>query len=350
MRLVLSPLDLCHAFLCFGIVLFSEGGFPPVLALGASIICNKMPGLASQQRTFCQSRPDAMVVIGMGAQLGIEECQYQFRHHRWNCTALGEKTLFGQELKVGSKETAFSYAILSAGIAHAITSACGQGNLTDCGCDQDKQGYYDQEKGWRWGGCSADIQHGITFSREFVDTREVKRSARTLMNLHNNEVGRKLLEQSMRMECKCHGVSGSCTMKTCWVMLPIFRELGFNLKSKYLQAVAVEPMRGRRQRQPTFLKLKKVHGFRKPSDSDLVYVDRSPSFCEEDPSTGSMGTRGRMCNRTSAQGDGCELLCCGRGYNTFQYMRTWQCNCKFHWCCHVTCSTCSERTHAYTCN
>lgn len=71
------------------------------MALGANIICNKIPGLAPRQRAICQSRPDAIIVIGEGAQMGINECQYQFRFGRWNCSALGEKTVFGQELRVG---------------------------------------------------------------------------------------------------------------------------------------------------------------------------------------------------------------------------------------------------------
>lgn len=60
-----------------------------------------MPGLAPRQRALCQSRPDAIIIIGEGAQLGINECQYQFRYGRWNCSALGERTVFGQELRVG---------------------------------------------------------------------------------------------------------------------------------------------------------------------------------------------------------------------------------------------------------
>ncbi|XP_069501396.1 protein Wnt-7b-like [Ambystoma mexicanum] len=350
MRVTLSLLHLCRTLPYIGLVLCGDGCVSSVLALGASIICSKMAGLAPRQRAFCQIRPDAMVAIGTGARIGTEECQHQFQHSRWNCSALGEKTLFGQELNIGCREMAFSYAILSAGIAYAIISACNHGNLTDCGCDQEKIGYYDKGKGWRWGGCSADVAHGIRFSQEFVDAREVKRNARTLMNLHNNHVGRQMLEKNVRLECKCHGVSGSCTLKTCWVTLPNFREIGFVLKERYEQAVMVEAVRGRRQMQAAFLKLKTTHGYRKPAATDLVYIDRSPSFCEEEPATGSLGTQGRMCNRTSPQADNCELMCCGRGYNTFQYTHVWQCDCKFHWCCRVTCSTCTEQIHAYTCN
>uniref|UniRef100_A0A8C5RU58 Protein Wnt n=1 Tax=Laticauda laticaudata TaxID=8630 RepID=A0A8C5RU58_LATLA len=249
----------------------------------------------------------------------------------------------------GSREAAFTYAIIAAGVAHAITAACTQGNLSNCGCDKEKQGQYHKDEGWKWGGCSADIRYGIGFSKVFVDAREIKQNARTLMNLHNNEAGRKILEENMKLECKCHGVSGSCTTKTCWTTLPKFRELGYILKDKYNEAVQVEPVRASRNKRPTFLKIKKPLSYRKPMDTDLVYIEKSPNYCEEDPMTGSVGTQGRMCNKTAQQTNGCDLMCCGRGYNTHQYSRVWQCNCKFHWCCYVKCNTCSERTEVYTC-
>ncbi|XP_037334250.1 protein Wnt-7a [Pungitius pungitius] len=339
-----------RVLLCLGIVYLKIGGFSSVVALGASIICNKIPGLAPRQRIICQSRPDAIIVIGEGAQMGINECQFQFKNGRWNCSALGERTVFGKELKVGSKEAAFTYAIIAAGVAHAITAACTQGNLSDCSCDTEKQGFYSKDHGWKWGGCSADISYGLGFSKVFIDAREVKQNARTLMNLHNNEVGRKVLEKSMRLECKCHGVSGSCTTKTCWTTLPKFRELGYILKEKYSHAVHVEPIKASRNKRPRFLKIKKPYSYRKPTDSELVYTDKSPNYCEADPVTGSLGTQGRVCNKTMMQHvGGCDLMCCGRGYNTHQYSRVWQCNCKFLWCCHVKCNTCSERTEVYTC-
>lgn len=51
----------------------------------------------------------------------------------------------------------------------------------------------------------------------------------------------------------------------------------------------------------------------------------------------------------SSGAGGCDLLCCGRGYNTHQYTRTWHCNCKFYWCCYVQCNTCMEDTEEHTC-
>lgn len=153
----------------------------------------------------------------------------------------------------------------------------------------------------------------------------------------------------MKLECKCHGVSGSCTTKTCWITLPKFREIGYLLKERYSGAVQVEPVRASRLRQPSFLRLKEARGYQKPTDTDLVYLERSPNYCEEDTATGSTGTRGRLCNGTSTLTDSCNVMCCGRGYNTHHYTRIWQCNCKFHWCCFVKCNTCSEKSEVFTC-
>ena len=52
----------------------------------------------------------------------------------------------------GSKETAFLYAVTSAGVVHVVAKACSSGNLTECNCDLYSQGG-DTPEGWKWGGC-----------------------------------------------------------------------------------------------------------------------------------------------------------------------------------------------------
>lgn len=93
---------------------------------------------------------------------------------------------------LGSRETAFIYAITSAGATHAVTQACSAGNLTDCSCDTSRQGQSTSE-GWKWGGCSDNVRYGMMFARQFVDAperAERKRDVRAMMNLHNNNAGR----------------------------------------------------------------------------------------------------------------------------------------------------------------
>lgn len=95
---------------------------------------------------------------------------------------------------LGNRETAFIYAILSAGVVHATTKSCSLGNLTDCSCDMSRYGEHSVE-GWKWGGCSDNVEYGLWFSKTFVDapeilTHENGRNIRNTMNLHNNEAGR----------------------------------------------------------------------------------------------------------------------------------------------------------------
>ena len=115
---------------------------------------------------------------------------------------------------------------------------------------------------------------------------------------------------NLHVECKCHGVSGSCTMKTCWKTLPAFRQIGDSLMRKYSRArkVEAEEVGSRPSRRGKNLRLvlrfpNRTHHLlekkRTPRRSDLVFLQKSPNYCERDHANGSMGTVGRHCNRTS---------------------------------------------------
>lgn len=66
------------------------------------------------------------------------------------------------------------------------------GDLDECGCDKSQLEKKDSKKGWKWGGCSADIRYGLKLARKFLDAREIEETARSLMNRHNNKAGRKV--------------------------------------------------------------------------------------------------------------------------------------------------------------
>ncbi|XP_076336054.1 protein Wnt-16-like [Tachypleus tridentatus] len=311
-------------------------------------ICSSVPGLVTKQRNVCEEQPSSMSAVILGIRRGILECQKQFQSERWNCTPEGDDNVFGYTLTRGSRETAFIHGILSAGVVHGLTEACSAGNLTMCSCDRSLEGLSTPE-GWKWGGCSDNVQFGTIFARHFVDAPEKesrksnrKRDVRDMMNLHNNNAGRLAISRYMQRKCRCHGVSGSCELKTCWKKLPSFVEVGNYLKKKYDESVLIslKPRKRLRRRGKRKVPVRK---------DDLVYINKSPNYCIEDPANGIFGTSGRLCNKTSTGPDGCNLLCCGRGYNTQVVIHVNRCHCKFHWCCYVTCRKCTTEMEIYTC-
>jgi wingless-type MMTV integration site family protein 5 len=318
--------------------------------IGAQPICNQVEGLSAGQTKLCQLYQDHMPSVSRGAKFGIKECQYQFRTRRWNCSTVEEPSVFGPVLDIASREAAFTHAISAAGVVHSISRACREGELSTCGCSN-RLRPKNLDRDWIWGGCGDNTEYGYRFAQGFVDVREREKNhprhsrglARTLMNLHNNEAGRRSVYNYIQVQCKCHGVSGSCSLKTCWNQLPKFRETGNRLKDRYDGATEVAFNR-------QGIKLIQTNKqYNKPTKEDLMYLDVSPDYCLPNLETGSLGTAGRFCNRSSAGMDGCNLMCCGRGYNTYKSTVTERCHCKFHWCCYVKCKTCKRELDVHTC-
>lgn len=88
---------------------------------------------------------------------------------------------------------------------------------------------------------------------------------------------------------------------------------------------------------------------RKPAREDLVFLEESPDYCVPNTNTGSLGTTGRYCNKTSLGHGSCGVLCCGRGFNTIQSEEEFKCGCKFQWCCQVKCNTCRRTLDKHMC-
>lgn len=113
----------------------------------------------------------------------------------------------------------------------------------------------------------------------------------------------------MQVRCKCHGMSGSCQLKTCWKSAPDFRVVGRVLKQQYRRAILVDqsnlgngpPMIVYRKpkkrkhvpnlrpprRQPREQQLAPVGNrlgapTNRKLENALFYYQRSPNFCERD--------------------------------------------------------------------
>lgn len=333
------------------------------------VLCSRLLGLNPVQRALCVQNPFSIPFVARGIREAIYECQAQFKFERWNCSDRHEITptphgnfqdIFGKTLRSTTKETAFLAAIASAGIVHAITKGCNTGNLTDCGCDSkpalqkyvegDQPSPMGRHEQFSWGGCSDNVPYGQKYARQFLDEYEKQqfekdRNVSHLVMKHNFLVGREAISQNIRRQCRCHGVSGSCEFKTCWLQMPKFSEVAEMLKKRY-DHFAVQVTKRARKRLRRKERSERQNPIR---GNEMVYVMRSPSYCERNDASGILGTSGRECKHSSYNSDSCDLLCCGRGYNTRLERRMTQCHCKFVWCCQVNCKECIEDVQVHTC-
>lgn len=91
---------------------------------------------------------------------------------------------------------------------------------------------------------------------------------------------------SVRTHCKCHGMSGSCNVKTCWRGLPDkFVGVGSKLLKLY-------------NKKPVKVGMIQIirYGLPKHTENSLVYFTESADYCNHDPKAGSYGTVGRYEN------------------------------------------------------
>jgi hypothetical protein len=302
---------------------------------------------------------------------------------------------------------------------YQITRACTKGDLENCKCIEslnsrssslDKVNDGGKQE---WSGCSDNVLFGYRLSKSFVDSSELydslsrrvrildteadasrpsalRRNEYRLMNLHNNEVGRRVILKNMKQLCKCHGVSGSCSLKICWKVMPDFRLIGDELMIRYRMAEQIREKRtGERYRKLKMIATRRStsnnNGLAEPHKmitnykDELIYIDKSPNFCRRNRRIGSLGTNGRMCSvldegitatiaTLAAQSRSrnvtwlnleheklraaqhCDYLCCGRGYHTRQTEIEEDCDCQFQWCCSVKCKKCKRRIVQYFCN
>lgn len=344
-----------------------------------TVDCEKYRFFTVHQRQLCRKYRHLMPSITDGIKSGLSECQRQLKDHLWNCsislqtsTARGRyrRSVFLDKPYSGTREAAFVHAIISAGVVNSITRDCFQGKLGSCGCDRTwaKRQRYQGNSNLSWGECSANVGYGTAISRMFVDAaerarrRDIRERRRykvqmrnrrkslrkrkrvrneMFVNLRNNDVGRKVIADNMDHKCKCHGLSGSCTSKSCWRNLPNFYSVSQLLKKNFLNAVQVHVLRKDGRTVPKGKGKRKLRG-----DTDLIYLRATRPSCNN---------QGRICvangNHNSDDGlIGCDKLCCGKGHTTVSKTVESPCRCKFSWCCEVTCDLCNTTVTQQVCN
>ncbi|XP_005998639.1 protein Wnt-9b [Latimeria chalumnae] len=296
--------------------------------------------VSRKQKRLCRREPGLAETLRDSVRLSLLECQYQFRNERWNCSLDGRASL----LKRGFKETAFLYAVSSAALTHSLAKACSSGRMERCTCDDSPD--LENREAWQWGVCGDNLKYSTKFLKNFLGQRRISKDLRARVDMHNTNVGVKAVKSGLKTTCKCHGVSGSCAVRTCWKQLSPFHETGKLLKHKYETAIKVFSVTNDATGEAELVSPKKhSHSLKhhSPRSTDLVYMEDSPSYCR----TGkySPGTAGRICSKET----NCDSMCCGRGYNTQSRVVKFSCHCQVQWCCYVECQQCMQEEEVYTC-
>lgn len=161
----------------------------------------------------------------------------------------------------------------------------------------------------------------------------------------------------MKRICRCHGMSESCSVQTCWTQLPDFREVGNYLKLKHSQAQKLDIDKKRvRAGNSADSGGAIVDALGGIEQTELIYLEDSPDYCRRNSSLGLHGTEGRECVQhgealTPGQRRSCRRLCheCGLKVEERRTEVVSSCNCKFHWCCTVNCEHCSQQVVQHVC-
>lgn len=302
-----------------------------------------------------------------------EECLYRFEYERWPCDQEEHQGIVsGNSSIVGTKEAAFVQALTAASVIQTSLRLCFEGSKDiDCECkDADaKVERYDVPSESVYAGdetntivtCSEEyIKFAFRVFSKFRNQWLIDRdTAQDLMIMHNSETGRRMLIKRKYEKCSCHGMSGSCSIKTCWEELPQIRHVSALLKSIYnndrshVKTLLHEGLRK---------KLLTIDSRMVPSKNALVYVDDSPDYCEymhERNCSKSIPMHYEQENYPEYEKEhraklvkSCDNLCTECGYKVWQRqikILNTECECVFHWCCHVNCTVCMVDQTLHSC-
>nr|XP_037270620.1 protein Wnt-8a-like [Rhipicephalus microplus] len=281
--------------------------------------------------------------IDNGMREALEECRSQFQWDRWACPESAFEVIASHGKLPATRESAFVVAMVNAAITHMFARNCSRGQQ-NCRCD-DRPRAIAYGARWSWGGCSVDIKYAGNFSRHIlIDKFGANKDLNDAVNAHNNKVGTAAVRKTTQRTCKCHGPSGTCTMRTCWMKLGEMSAIGRRLRKAYDRAHLVHSNRG----APKWPEVKKV----------LVYAVPSVNYCRANRSLDIGGTYGRECSWRTGRGvsrterDSCYNLCqsCGHSVRKVPVITMHKCNCQFHWCCTVKCDICYGNATKYICN
>ncbi|KAF7272921.1 hypothetical protein GWI33_014327 [Rhynchophorus ferrugineus] len=266
-------------------------------------MCRWLRGLRHQDK-ICKKKEGLPQLLEETKKLAVSSCVELFQYEQWNCS----KTTIKNYFKSVYRETALMYSLATSALMYVISRACAEGKLTNCKCAS--HGRSDNISKWDWGGCGDNTKYAKKLTKHFLQLRKKGDSPNNVMK-YNSEVGMKVVLQHKVKECQCHGISKSCTYKTCFMRIRPFREIASTLWQLYHTAIPVE--------SDNNIRYLKQHRKR-----NLVYLENSPNFCNPRGAFG-VTTTGRRCKDIN----NCATLCCTRKHVNVTEVFADHCNCRW---------------------
>ncbi|XP_046853407.1 protein Wnt-4-like isoform X1 [Xenia sp. Carnegie-2017] len=314
--------------------------------------------LDKEQKKICRKKIRMMKYVVIAAELAKTECLRLTKYERWDCKAVLQLPKFSKDLRAGTREAAFLHALSSAALVFAITQGCTTDGVCDCGREPGlsllqsyRRKHGSDRYTYAWRGCHDNIAIATRFSKDFLDRREVKKTKsvpRKVLNLHNNDLGRKVVARSLSVKCRCPGLQECNEQKCVYHLTDPFSSIAQEIFKKYEQAKKVFAEKAKQERHGMVLKFIKYSKKKKIEQNEMAYL-KSQDFCLPDVKKGRNypGTKGRVCGRrlqyeksklqtlidlnpTMKIGfNVCKTLCCGRGFAQKIVIEHVRCRCRF---------------------
>lgn len=396
---------------------------------------SNLPGLPKVSRLMCETFPRSTVLMAyQGTRAGIHNCREAFANERWRCEGLsvyaestGLLSLFDESsnpiMATHSREQALVEAFVGAGAAVTVARACGDGYLsTECSCGDSSpnsdsvpsqssdqassgggpNGYVAtnvhfgpadaqsgssprQQGGLLLEGCNHNFKVGYNLAREFLTTLfkslAKKKKHAFALTRHNMALGVVTAMEKHQKKCACHGESGTCSLKTCWVQPRDMKTIAAALKEKkdYSQQVEVTSertlLKAPVRDNPLYLSPSSMGAAKGgenrqrvavPSLQDSqfgtwypVHTNKSYNYCYPNPIT--QGMEGRECPAWKSASM-CDVHCClspsalssgshtpGSMIEIREVQLQYDCDCKFSFCCSVKCQVCHRNQTQRVC-
>lgn len=306
----------------------------------------------AQGAYVCSNRSDLVPALESAEKIAREVCETAFQNELWNCS--GFSILKAPNIcSTGVKEAGYLQALSLAAIAYSVAKDCALGKATSCSCTEEDLILWQESQIELEVSCSDNIEFGVHFARNFLSRRP---GGDIYLPTHNLMVGALVLQQALRtakaqVSCRCHGVSGACTIQTCKYELANFTIIGNKILQLYqnhtCNATQYDYVK---ERFSFFMYLTaSFRGWCKVNE--IVYSEDSPDYCLQKSLYNSLGITGRVCDPHGNSSNSCNNLCakCDRTYRSITHQVRHTCRCKFELCCDIRCDMCSKIRQSHTC-